>query len=92
MARRSVPPPKPKSPTLTAGQRRRRIERSQALRLHLIDKARPSDVTAARRRPPGSAAPQAVRQEVGASTHFVARTVEVVADRFASAAEMAPDS
>jgi hypothetical protein len=27
MARRSVPPPKPKSPILTAGQKRRRIER-----------------------------------------------------------------
>jgi hypothetical protein len=29
MARRSVPPPKPKSPILTIGQRRRRIERVQ---------------------------------------------------------------
>jgi hypothetical protein len=29
MARRSVPPPKPKSPTLTVGQKRRRIERLQ---------------------------------------------------------------
>jgi hypothetical protein len=29
MARRSVPPPKPKSPILTVGQKRRRIERSQ---------------------------------------------------------------
>jgi hypothetical protein len=29
MARRSVPPPKPKAPTLTAGQKRRRIERLQ---------------------------------------------------------------
>src|SRR5271154_3463689 len=29
MARRSVPPPKPKSPNLTVGQKRRRIERSQ---------------------------------------------------------------
>jgi hypothetical protein len=33
--------------------------------------------------------PHAVRQEVGASADFVAGTVEVVADRFASAAEMA---
>jgi hypothetical protein len=29
MARRSVPPPKPKSPILTVGQKRRRIERLQ---------------------------------------------------------------
>jgi hypothetical protein len=29
MARRSVPPPKPKSPSLTVGQKRRRIERLQ---------------------------------------------------------------
>ena len=29
MARRSVPPPKPKSPILTVGQKRRRIERVQ---------------------------------------------------------------
>jgi hypothetical protein len=29
MARRSVPPPKPKTPTLTVGQKRRRIERLQ---------------------------------------------------------------
>src|SRR5271170_3779420 len=29
MARRSAPPPKPKSPNLTVGQKRRRIERSQ---------------------------------------------------------------
>jgi hypothetical protein len=29
MARRSVPPPKPKSPVLTVGQKRRRIERLQ---------------------------------------------------------------
>jgi hypothetical protein len=29
MARRSVPPPKPRSPILTAGQKRRRIERLQ---------------------------------------------------------------
>lgn len=29
MGRRSVPPPKPKSPTLTVGQKRRRIERLQ---------------------------------------------------------------
>jgi hypothetical protein len=29
MARRSVPPPKPKTPILTAGQKRRRIERLQ---------------------------------------------------------------
>jgi hypothetical protein len=29
MARRSVPPPKPKAPILTAGQKRRRIERLQ---------------------------------------------------------------
>jgi hypothetical protein len=29
MARRSVPPPKPKSPILTIGQKRRRIERLQ---------------------------------------------------------------
>src|SRR4051794_40785886 len=29
MARRSVPPPKPKSPILSAGQKRRRIERLQ---------------------------------------------------------------
>jgi hypothetical protein len=29
MARRSVPPPKPKSPTLTVGQKRRRVERLQ---------------------------------------------------------------
>jgi hypothetical protein len=29
MARRSVPPPKPRSPILTVGQKRRRIERSQ---------------------------------------------------------------
>ena len=29
MARRSAPPPKPKSPILTVGQKRRRIERSQ---------------------------------------------------------------
>jgi hypothetical protein len=29
MARRAVPPPKPKAPTLTAGQKRRRIERLQ---------------------------------------------------------------
>jgi hypothetical protein len=29
MARRSVPPPKPQSPTLTVGQKRRRIERVQ---------------------------------------------------------------
>src|SRR5271155_6049483 len=29
MARRSVPPPKPRSPILTVGQKRRRIERVQ---------------------------------------------------------------
>jgi hypothetical protein len=29
MARRSVPPPRPKSPILTVGQKRRRIERLQ---------------------------------------------------------------
>src|SRR6476646_4566314 len=29
MARRSVPPPKPKTPILTVGQKRRRIERLQ---------------------------------------------------------------
>ena len=29
MARRSVPPPKPKPPVLTVGQKRRRIERLQ---------------------------------------------------------------
>ena len=29
MARRSVPPPKPRSPILTAGQKQRRIERLQ---------------------------------------------------------------
>src|SRR5215470_14913373 len=29
MARRSVPPPKPKSPILTVGQKRRRVERLQ---------------------------------------------------------------
>jgi hypothetical protein len=29
MARRSIPPPKPKSPVLTVGQKRRRIERLQ---------------------------------------------------------------
>jgi hypothetical protein len=29
MARRSVPPPKPRSPILTVGQKRRRIERLQ---------------------------------------------------------------
>jgi hypothetical protein len=35
MARRSVPPPKPKSPILTVGQKRRRIERLQKCVTHL---------------------------------------------------------
>jgi hypothetical protein len=39
MARRSVPPPKPQSPTLTVGQKRRRIERLQKCiaRLEVFD-------------------------------------------------------
>jgi hypothetical protein len=39
MARRSVPPPKPKSPTLTVGQKRRRLERLQKciIRLEAFD-------------------------------------------------------
>jgi hypothetical protein len=37
MARRSVPPPKPKSPILTVGQKRRRIERLQKCITRLED-------------------------------------------------------
>jgi hypothetical protein len=48
MARRSVPPPKPKTPILTVGQKRRRVERLQAC----VTKLETFDLQKARNRAP----------------------------------------
>jgi hypothetical protein len=48
MARRSVPPPKPKTPILTVGQKRRRVERLQAC----VTKLQTFDLQKARNRAP----------------------------------------
>src|SRR6516162_1484171 len=48
MARRPVPPPKPKTPTLTVGQKRRRIERLQKC----VTKLEAFDPNKARKRAP----------------------------------------